>query len=89
MVSVALVGEQLVLAHVGEPAALAPGAARVGHEPVAVDPQRQVGLDQLDRLVATRFASGFETPSSPSRPARAPQLPTITSVEHERLAVLS
>ena len=27
-----------------------------------------------------RLASGFETPSSPSRVARAPQLPTITSV---------
>ena len=44
--------QQLVLAHVGEPAALPPRAARVGHEPVALDPQRQVGLDQLDRLVA-------------------------------------
>ena len=44
--------EQLVLAHVGEPAALAAGAARVGYDAVALDPQRQVGLDQLDRLIA-------------------------------------
>ena len=44
--------EQLVLAHVREPAALAARAARVGYDPVALDSQRQVGLDQLDRLVA-------------------------------------
>ena len=46
-----LVGQQLVRALEGETAAEAPGAARVGDEPVAVHPQRQVALDQLHRLV--------------------------------------
>ena len=46
-----LVGQQLERALVGEPAAEAARPARVGDERVAVHPQRQVALDELDRLV--------------------------------------
>src|SRR3954452_12983694 len=45
-------GEQLVLAHVGESAALAARPAGVRHDAVALDAQRQGGVDQLAGLVA-------------------------------------
>ena len=58
---------------------MAPGAARVGIEPVALHPERRsASISSTGWL--PRLASGFETPSSPSRLARAPQLPTSTSV---------
>ena len=68
-----------VLALVGEPAAVLSRATGVAYEPVPQHLERQVALEQLDRLVR-EVGERVLDPLEADDVARGPQAPTITSV---------
>ena len=64
---------------IARPPRCSPGAARVGHEPVALDDDRELATRRPRSGCSRRGCAGFVSPSLPSHVGVPPQVPTTSS----------